>query len=126
MRYLPFIVLLLLSACSKNAKAIRRVNGSWKLTEILHNDGQRSYPNEIHRFEQGEKGGDTYATWTHYPSDYSDTLTGAYLINKKATLMVLRKDYLNPVEYDSCTIDDVGKDMLVIRAPIGVLFFCKQ
>jgi hypothetical protein len=123
---LLFSLLVILFACSKNRKVVNRIEGTWKLEDILLNDGSHTYPDEIHVFAKEEYGGKTYASWTKYASDYSDTVKGSYLVYKSGTLMVLRKDELNPVQADTCTIDDMDKNMLIIRSNLGVMYFYKQ
>jgi len=117
---------LLFLSCSKNKRATRLVDGTWKLEEILLNDGQQSYPNDIYVFAKGKSGGEEYASWTKYSADYTDTMKGSYLITKKGDQIILRNESVFPVQADTTTLDDIGKDILVIRAPIGVLYLYKQ
>jgi hypothetical protein len=127
MRFAILLTLLLVAAgCSKNAKVIKRIEGTWKLTEMLMNDGQRTYPNTIFTFEKGEKGGDSYAAFTRYAADYSDTVKGTYLVDKKATKVVLRYDEMVPVQTYECTLDDMDAGMLIIRSVDGVMYLYKQ
>lgn len=122
--YLSF--LLLLTACSKNKRIIKHIEGRWRLEQILLNDGQYSYPNEIHEFAQGEAGGESYATWTKYSSDFSDTIIGSYKINKKGDRISFRDDEASPVTEEEATIDDFDKTMLIVRRVDGVFFFYKE
>ncbi|MES2558077.1 MAG: hypothetical protein V4604_18110 [Bacteroidota bacterium] len=122
--YLSFI--LLLTACSKNKRIIKHIEGRWKLTQILLNDGLYSYPNEIHEFAQGESGGKTFATWTKYSSDFSDTIVGSYKIDKKGQHITFRDDEASPVTEEFATIDDFDKTMLIVRRVDGVYFFYKE
>jgi hypothetical protein len=119
-------LLVLLFACSKSRKIVKRIEGTWKVEKMLMNDGSYTYPNEIHVFAKEAYGGKTYASWTKYPSDYSDTVQGSYLVYKSGDLMVLRNDEAVPVQADTCTIDDMDKDMLIIRNNLGVMYFYKQ
>jgi hypothetical protein len=122
--YLSFV--LLLTACSKNKRITKHIEGRWKLTQILLNDGQYSYPNEIHEFAQSEAGGKTFATWTRYSADFSDTIVGSYKIDKKGGNITFRDDEASPVTEEFATIDDFDKTMLIVRRVDGVFFFYKE
>lgn len=121
-----FVLVTAFAGCTKNAKIIRRIDGTWQLTEILLNDGQQVYPNDIYVFAQGEKGGDSYATWIRYSSNYADTTYGSYLVNKKGDRLILRQDNTNPVIADTCTIDDMDAKMLIVRSVEGVMYLYKK
>lgn len=122
--YLSLVVLL--TACSKNKRIVKHIEGRWRLTEILLNDGQHSYPNEIHEFSQGESGGKTFATWTKYSADFSDTIVGSYKIDKKGQHITFRDDESSPVTEEFATIDDFDKNMLIVRRVDGVFYFYKE
>lgn len=122
--YLSFV--LLLTACSKNRRITKHIEGRWKLTQILLNDGQYSYPNEIHEFAKSEVGGKTFATWTRYSADFSDTIVGSYKIDKKGGNITFRDDESSPVTEEFATIDDFDKTMLIVRRVDGVFFFYKE
>lgn len=122
--YLSFV--LLLTACSKNRRITKHIEGRWKLTQILLNDGQYSYPNEIHEFAKGEVGGKTFSTWTRYSADFSDTIVGSYKIDKKGGNITFRDDEASPVTEEFATIDDFDKTMLIVRRVDGVFFFYKE
>lgn len=127
MRFLCYLsLILLLTACSKNKRITKNIEGRWRLTQILLNDGQYSYPNEIHEFAEGEAGGKTFATWTKYPSDFSDTIVGSYKIDKKGQHITFRDDESNPVTEEFATIDDFDKEMLIVRRVDGVFYFYKE
>lgn len=127
MRYLALLSLVfLILSCSKNKRATRLVDGTWKLEEILLNDGQQSYPNDIYVFAESKSGGEEYASWTKYSADYSDTMNGSYLITKKGDQIILRNESVFPVKSDTNTLDDIGKDIIVIRAQIGVMYLYKR
>lgn len=127
MRLIAVLVLVTVFAgCTKNARIIRRIEGTWELTEMLLNDGQRTYPNELYVFEQGEKGGDSYATWTRYSANYADTTYGSYLVNKKGDRLILRHDNTVPLVADTCTIDDMDSKMLIVRSVDGVMYLYKK
>jgi hypothetical protein len=124
MRYfLALSAILILCTCTKNKRIIQDIEGTWKLEDVLLNDGQHTYPNEIHIFAKGKPGGDSYATWTKYASD---TVVGKYFVTKKGNYVVLRNESVTPVHADTCTVDDFDKKMLIIRSNLGVMYFYKQ
>jgi hypothetical protein len=123
---LLFSLVLLLLSCSKNRKVVNRIEGTWKLEDMMLNDGSHIYPNELHTFAKVAAGGKSYAGWTKYSSDYADTLKGSYLVFKKGDKMILRNDEATPAIADTCTIDDMDKGMLIIRNNLGVMYFYKQ
>lgn len=120
---LTFFIVLLIGGCTKNARIIKRIEGTWKLEQFLHNDGSYTYPDETHIFAKGEKGGDGYAGWTKQTP--TDTVEGTYNIDKKGLQIIFRNDNVSPVQADTFTIDDMDKEMLIVRNAGGILFFKK-
>lgn len=123
---LVFSMVLALLSCSRNRKVVNRIEGTWRLTDMLLNDGSHIYPNDIYVFEKGIYGGKGYARWIRYTSDYSDTLNGSYFVVKKGNELILRNDETTPVQADTCRIDDMDKNMLIIRSSLGVMYLYKD
>jgi hypothetical protein len=123
---LVFSMILILLSCSKNRKVVNRIEGTWRLTDLMLNDGSHIYPGEIHVFEKGAYGGKEYARWTRYTADYSDTTAGSYFVVKKGNEVILRNDESAPVQADTCRIDDMDKNMLIIRSNLGVMYLYKE
>ena len=121
---LTFLFVLATGACSKNRRIIKRIEGTWKLEQFLHNDGSYTYPVETHIFAKGEHGGKSYAAWTKYT--VTDTVNGTYNVTKKGDQLIFRNDNVMPVQADTFTIDDMDKESLIIRNSGGILFFKKQ
>lgn len=123
---LVFSMILVLLSCSKNKKVVNRIEGTWRLKDLMLNDGSHVYPNDIFVFEKGIYGGKEYASWTRYAADYSDTLKGSYFVVKKGNELILRNDEATPVQADTCRIDDMDKNMLIIRSNLGVMYLYKE
>jgi hypothetical protein len=127
MRFILFAaIVLLLFSCRENKRIVKRIEGTWLLKDILLNDGQHLYPNDIYVFGKGESDGVTYSGWTKYPADYSDTISGKYLVMKKGDYIILRNESVIPVQADTCTIDDMDSEMLIFRSNLGVHYLYKQ
>lgn len=103
----------------------KHLEGRWLLTDVLLNDGSHAYPNEIYEFAKGEPGGDSYAVWKKYSSDFSDTITGTYRVSKNGGNLYFRYD-VQPAEEEDATVDDFDKNTLIIRMDNGVHYFEKQ
>lgn len=125
MRSVLFVVcVLLVASCSKNKRLTKTIEGRWLLTEILDNDGSKTYPNVIHEFAKAESGEDSYAVWTQYTADFSDTVTGVYRISKSGENMYFRTD--TQVNEEEGVVDDFDKNTLIVRRESGVYYYTKQ
>lgn len=125
MRSVLFVIcVLLVASCSKGKRLTKTVEGRWLLTDILDNDGSHTYPNEINEFAKVESDGESYAVWTQYSSDFSDTITGVYRVSKSGKNMYFRTD--SQVVDEEGFVDDFDKNMLIVRRPDGVYYYEKQ
>ena len=118
--FVSFLVLLLF-ACSKNKRIINTLAGKWQFYDILHYDGSHSYPNETYIFEKGEADGETFLPLKIINTN--DTINGSYLIAKKGDMMYFDKASQSAV--DVCSVEDFGKNLLVVRN-IGDVWYFKK
>ena len=117
--FVSFLVLLLF-ACSKNKRIINRLAGKWQFYDILHYDGSHSYPNETLIFEKGDADGKSFLPLTVYSGD---TINGSYLVSKKGDYVYFQKNNQNKI--DTCSVEDFGKTLLVVRNVGDVWYFKK-
>lgn len=99
---------------------MNKMEGTWKLTKVLLNDGQEVYPDETFVFGSGDSR--NYNEWTKYTSGFADTIRGSYLVYEKGLKVILRYDNTSPLYADSSSVEDMDKHQLIIRNPSGVLF----
>ncbi len=116
-----FFVGLFVVACSKSKRMVNILAGTWQFYDILHYDGSHSYPNETYIFEKGEADGETFLPLKIINNN--DTINGSYLIAKKGDMMHFVKAFQSAV--DVCSVEDFGKNLLVVRNVGDVWYFKK-
>lgn len=117
--FVTFFVFFLF-ACSKNKRIINTLEGEWQFYDVLHYDGSHSYPNEQFIFEKGEADGTSFLPLKVYSND---TINGSYLVSKKADFIYFKKSNLTII--DTCSVEDFGKTLLVVRNVGDVWYFKK-
>lgn len=123
---ISFLLIVFFSSCNKNKKIVKRLEGTWTLTEKLLNDGQRIYPGGTFVFEAGKTDGKTFSNYANYNANYTDTVNGEYLVADKGSFLILVDESQPSPHTDSCIIEDMDKESLVIRMNSGVLFLKKE
>jgi hypothetical protein len=114
------LMLLLLFACSKSKRMVNKLAGTWQCYDVLHYDGSHSYPNETYIFEKGDADGKSFLPLTVYSSD---TINGSYLVTKKGDYVHFQKNNQNKI--DTCSVEDLGKTLFVVRNVVDVWYFKK-
>lgn len=99
---------------------VNKLAGTWQFYDILHYDGSHSYPNETYIFEKGEANGETFLPLKVFSND---TINGSYLVSKKTDFIYFKKS--NLINIDTCSVEDFGKNLLVVRN-IGDVWYFKK
>lgn len=115
-----FFIGLTVVACSKNKQIVNKMEGAWMLYDILHYDGSHSYPNKTYIFEKGEADGKSFLPLTVVTN--SNTSKASYLVTNKGNDVYF--DYSPTTNtIDTCSVEDFGKSLLILRQQGDVLYF---
>lgn len=119
MRSLLFIAsLVFIFSCAKQ-RIVNRLEGRWKYTKILLNNGEYVAHSEVYEFSGGDKDDESGLPFVIYGQD---TTQWTYRVSKKNVIQVT--DPTN-TEID-WLIEDMDKNSLVFRVAEGVVFFDKE
>ena len=123
MRYSVAVLFLLMVfvSCKREQRMVNIMEGKWKYTKLLQNDGSYAYFSSIIEFQGGDVDDVNELPLRFYDSDTTD---GWYKVNKKASEVEITFDAAStPAKIYK--IEDKDKNSLVLRTDIGVLFLDK-
>ena len=121
---LPFCLLILVSACVKKQIVTNRLEGTWKYTKYLHQDGSYTYFTDYtFSFEGGKADGKTFLPMETEVNGVETT--GKYLVNKKGSDIILIYDVYHPPIGDTIVLEDMEKNSLIAHDLGGVRYFDK-
>lgn len=125
MRYiLPICLLILVSSCVKKQIVTNRLDGTWKYTKYLHQDGSYTYFSDCSiSFEGGKADGKTYLPM-EVETNGVETV-GKYCVDKKGEQIFLIYDVYHPTVGDTIVIEDMDKNSLIAHDLGGIRFYDK-
>ncbi|MDF3029148.1 MAG: hypothetical protein K0S23_3455 [Fluviicola sp.] len=118
------IVLLIFSlffffSCAKQ-RVVNRLEGRWKYTKMLMNNGEYIEHSEVYEFEGGDKDDESGLPFVIYGQD---TTQWTYQVVKKNVIRI--KNSVTNSEID-WLIEDMDKNSLIFRVAEGVVFLDKE
>ncbi|WP_043023803.1 hypothetical protein [Fluviicola taffensis] len=109
----------LLFSCAKQ-RMVNRLEGRWKYTKILLNNGEYVNHTEVYEFTGGDKDEESGLPFVIYGQD---TTHGTYKVTKKNVIQI--KDDFTQKEID-WLVEDRDDNSLVFRIEQGVVFLDKE
>lgn len=106
-------------SCAKQ-RIINRLEGRWKYTKMLMNNGEYVAHSEVYEFTGGDKDDESGLPFVIYGQD---TTQWTYRVSKKNVIKV--KDILTNNEID-WLVEDMDNNSLVFRVAEGVAFLDKE
>lgn len=120
MRSVLFIAsLFFLFSCAKQ-RIVNRLDGRWKYTKMLMNNGEYVSHSEVYEFGGGDKDEKSGLPLTIYGQD---TTQWVYQATKKSIITVTDVSTNKEINW---LIEDMDKNSLVFRVAEGVVFLDKE
>jgi hypothetical protein len=120
MRSVLFITsLFFLFSCAKQ-RIVNRLEGRWKYTKILLNNGEYISHSEVYEFTGGDKDEKSGLPFTIYGQD---TTQWVYQAAKKSVIKVTNVATNKEIDW---LIEDMDNNSLVFRIAEGVVFLDKE
>jgi len=111
-------------ACNKNQKAVKKLDGEWKVTKLTFTEDNISVTetdyNMTMTFDNCKLKDNEYCSMTRVHSDGSDTYTysGFYKVTSDGTVLVLADD-LTGTDSENLTIIELSSDKLILEQVDG-------
>ena len=120
MRSVLFVTsLFFLFSCAKQ-RIVNRLDGRWRYTKMLMNNGEYVSHSEVYEFTGGDKDEKSGLPFTIYGQD---TTQWVYQAAKKSVIKVTNVSTNKEIDW---LIEDMDNNSLVFRVAEGVVFLDKE
>ncbi len=120
MRFVLFITtLFLLLSCAKQ-RMVNRLEGRWKYTKMLMNNGEYVDHSEVYEFTGGDKDEKSGLPFIIYGQDTTDW---TYRISSKSVIKVTNVATNKEIDW---LVEDMDNNSLIFRVAEGVVFLDKE
>ncbi len=106
-------------SCAKQ-RIVNRLEGRWKYTKMLMNNGEYIEHSEVYEFTEGDKDDESSLPFVIYGQD---TTYWTYHITKKNVIQVKNTVTNNEIDW---LVEDMDDNSLVFRLAEGVVFLDKE